>query len=291
MRHRLDRRDATDFIGEDVAVTIDRPLGSKHPRGDLIYPVNYGFIPGTLAGDGEPIDAYVLGVATPRQQFDGTCIAVLVRAEEDDPKLVAVPRGVQVSDAAILAATHFQEQFFETTVVRQPRAQGTPLRHESAAVAAEIQHVMHAAYSIEAELLGVDDFPPLRRSAAEIAVSESRFIGVHVAVGAARRLVAVAEVEQSCDEPSVTNLAALVVLPEYFRQGFATQLIHRVVRDAASDVTVSTGVANQPALRLYAKLAFHEEQRWATECGISMVTLRRGANRGGDHGRVQHGSS
>lgn len=49
-----------DYIGKIIGVKIDRELGSKHPKHGFIYPVNYGFIPNTISGDGEEIDCYVL---------------------------------------------------------------------------------------------------------------------------------------------------------------------------------------------------------------------------------------
>ena len=40
--------------GGTVTVVVDRPLGSAHPvYPELIYPVNYGYVPGVPAGDGE----------------------------------------------------------------------------------------------------------------------------------------------------------------------------------------------------------------------------------------------
>ena len=43
----------TDYIGKIIGVKIDRELGSKHPKHGFIYPVNYGFVPNTISGDGE----------------------------------------------------------------------------------------------------------------------------------------------------------------------------------------------------------------------------------------------
>ena len=40
------------YLGKEVKVIIDRPLGSCHPKFDMIYPINYGYIPNTVAGDG-----------------------------------------------------------------------------------------------------------------------------------------------------------------------------------------------------------------------------------------------
>ena len=51
-----------EYLGKEVLVKIDRQMGSAHPKHGFIYPVNYGFIPNTVSGDGEELDAYVLGV-------------------------------------------------------------------------------------------------------------------------------------------------------------------------------------------------------------------------------------
>lgn len=48
-----------EYLGKEVDVIIDRPLGSKHPEYDYYYSVNYGFLPNTVNGDNEEIDAYV----------------------------------------------------------------------------------------------------------------------------------------------------------------------------------------------------------------------------------------
>ena len=51
------------MIGKTVTVTVDRPLGSRHPKHpDILYTVNYGYIEGIMAPDGEEQDAYILGI-------------------------------------------------------------------------------------------------------------------------------------------------------------------------------------------------------------------------------------
>lgn len=107
-----------DFLGKLVHVEIDRPLGSRHPTYDYVYPLNYGFLPGTQSGDGEDLDAYILGIAEPIQTFEGRCIAVIHRLNDNDDKLVIVPDGADFSDDQIREATLFQEQFFESIVIR-----------------------------------------------------------------------------------------------------------------------------------------------------------------------------
>ena len=64
------------MIGATVTVTVDRPLGSYHPEHkDMYYPVNYGYIKGITAPDGEEQDAYILGVDKPVSEFTGQVIA------------------------------------------------------------------------------------------------------------------------------------------------------------------------------------------------------------------------
>lgn len=110
-----------DFIGKLIRVEIDRQLGSRHPEFGYTYPINYGFLPGIQSGDGEELDAYVMGVTHPLQSFEGRCIAVIHRLNDRDDKLVIVPDGVGFSDEQIREATYFQERFFEIDITRDDR--------------------------------------------------------------------------------------------------------------------------------------------------------------------------
>lgn len=110
---------ATVFLGKIVKIKIDRPLGSKHPKHNLIYKVNYGFVPGTKAPDGEEIDAYLLGVDKPVDKFIGKCVAVIHRLNNDDDKLVIVPENYkEVTNKEILRMVNFQEKWFDSSVIR-----------------------------------------------------------------------------------------------------------------------------------------------------------------------------
>ena len=112
-----DFTDARTFIGIMVNITIDRPLGSRHPEAGFIYPVNYGFIPKVPSPDREDIDAYILGVFKSIEACTGRCIVVIQRSDDDD-KLVVIPAGRNYSEEQILALTEFQELFFESSVTR-----------------------------------------------------------------------------------------------------------------------------------------------------------------------------
>ena len=106
------------YIGQMVTIHIDRPLGSRHPQWDFYYPVNYGYVPGTIAPDGEALDAYLLGVFEPQQEYTGICVAVIQRVDDADDKLVIVPQGKGYSDSQIRALTEFQERFFTSQILR-----------------------------------------------------------------------------------------------------------------------------------------------------------------------------
>ncbi|MBI4152226.1 inorganic diphosphatase [Candidatus Woesearchaeota archaeon] len=107
------------YLGQEITVKIDRPMGSKHPKWNFIYPVNYGFIPNTKAPDGEELDAYVLGVFEPKEEFIGICIAIIHRINDNDDKLIVVQKEKQYSDEQIRALTEFQESFFKSEIIRQ----------------------------------------------------------------------------------------------------------------------------------------------------------------------------
>lgn len=110
--------DSKQYIGKMVEVKMDRPMGSKHPKHGFIYPVNYGYIPNTVSGDGEELDCYILGVFEPVENFKGKCIAVIHRTNDNDDKLVVVPEEKEYSDDAIRALVEFQERFFENIILR-----------------------------------------------------------------------------------------------------------------------------------------------------------------------------
>lgn len=110
--------DSKEYIGKIVNVKMDRPFGSKHPKHGFIYPVNYGFVPNTVSGDGEELDCYLLGVFEPVEEYQGRCIAIIHRTNDNDDKLIVVPDGKSYSDDAIEALVEFQEQYFEHEIIR-----------------------------------------------------------------------------------------------------------------------------------------------------------------------------
>lgn len=109
--------DSQQYLGRIVKVKVDRPLGTAHPKYNFIYPVNYGYIPDTVSCDGEELDAYILGINYPVLEFEGKCIAVIHRLNDDDDKLIVVPQQMFVPDIEIEQQTKFQEQWFQHILI------------------------------------------------------------------------------------------------------------------------------------------------------------------------------
>lgn len=107
-------RNTRKLLGKVVTVQVDRPVGYLH--GDILYPINYGFVPGLIGGDGEEQDAYILGVDTPLSEFTGRVIAVIRRHNDCEDKLVVAPEGLSFHQGQIAEAVHFQEQYFISTI-------------------------------------------------------------------------------------------------------------------------------------------------------------------------------
>ena len=107
-----------DFLDKTLEVTIDRPLGSKHPKHGFTYPVNYGYVPNTISGDGEELDCYILGIYEPIEAFKGKCIAIIHRLNDNDDKLIIVPENKSFSNNEIQVLTEFQEQYFQSEIIR-----------------------------------------------------------------------------------------------------------------------------------------------------------------------------
>ena len=107
------------FLGNQVTVIIDRPVNSLHPENGMKYELNYGYIPDTSGGDGEEVDAYVIGHEGLIAEFHGVVKAVIVRYDDEENKLVVVPSEYHLSPEEVKVKTHFQEQYFATEIIMQ----------------------------------------------------------------------------------------------------------------------------------------------------------------------------
>lgn len=105
------------YLGKRVKLIIDRPLGSKHPKYNFIYPLNYGYIPNTISGDNEEIDAYVIGEFNHLEKYEGYVLAIIKRKNDIEDKLVVCKDLNKYNKDQIKALVEFQERFFESTIL------------------------------------------------------------------------------------------------------------------------------------------------------------------------------
>lgn len=109
------KRMIQQLLGKIVHVIVDRPVGYRH--GNILYPINYGFLPGVMGGDGEEQDAYILGVKEPLSSFDGRVVGAIMRKNDCEDKLVVAPEGMVFHQGQIAEAVHFQEQYFDSYII------------------------------------------------------------------------------------------------------------------------------------------------------------------------------
>ena len=105
-------------IGKIVKVIVDRPLGSYHPKNkEMYYPINYGFVKGVIAPDGEEQDAYILGIDIPVKEFVGKIIAIIHRDDDVEEKWVVAPDNTTFTIDEIMEQVNFQEQYFKSKII------------------------------------------------------------------------------------------------------------------------------------------------------------------------------
>lgn len=103
------------YLNKTVTVQIDRPAGSAHPvYKDMIYPIPYGYVQDVTGGDGQPQDAYVLGMQDHASSFTGVVTAIIYRSDDVEDKWVVAPETAVFHQAQIAQAVAFTERYFQT---------------------------------------------------------------------------------------------------------------------------------------------------------------------------------
>lgn len=106
------------YLGKVLKVKIDRPLWTRHPEYGFIYPINYWYIPNTISWDWQEIDAYILGIYNPVNEFEWKCIAIIKRLNDNEDKLIIAPENFSFTNQQIISLTEFQEKFFDIKLIR-----------------------------------------------------------------------------------------------------------------------------------------------------------------------------
>ena len=109
-----------EYIGKIVDIEIDRPLGSRHPKyKDFIYPINYGFVPNTVSGDGKELDCYIIDLDKKVQKVSGKCIGIIQRINDEDDKLIVVDinNNKKYTEDDIIKIVNFAEKYFSSMII------------------------------------------------------------------------------------------------------------------------------------------------------------------------------
>ena len=106
------------YLGKTVTIEIDRPIGYVHHKGEktLVYPINYGYIPDVLGGDGEELDVYLIGVEQAVSSYTGQIVGIVYRSDDVEDKLVMADAGKSYTAEEIARAVYFQEKYYHTTI-------------------------------------------------------------------------------------------------------------------------------------------------------------------------------
>ena len=147
----------------------------------------------------------------------------------------------------------------------------TKLEHSNEVVAEQIHTVFQNSYKVEAELIGVLDFPPLLRNISDIVNAKTAFYGFSFIDSDKHCLAAVIEIQ--IDEKHLA-IDSLTVEPNFFRKSIADKLINYALKSFDIDVAiVETAVVNKPAIKLYEKHGFMEFKRWTPSHGIEKLAM------------------
>lgn len=79
---------------KSYTAVIDRPIGYQDGYGNN-YPINYGYIPNLIGGDGEWQDVYIISekVSAPLEVFEGELVAIIHRADDVETKWILTTAG------------------------------------------------------------------------------------------------------------------------------------------------------------------------------------------------------
>ena len=145
----------------------------------------------------------------------------------------------------------------------------TKINNKENNLAEEIRAIFQASYAVEAKMLKAVDFPPLKRTVSQFLNSNSEFYAYYLI----KNIAGVIEIENHED---LTHIQSLVVYPRYFRRGIGNKLVQFIFETCKSKTfTVETGVDNQPAIKLYHRCGFQEQEQWDTDHGIRKVRFKK----------------
>lgn len=96
-----------------VKAVIDRPIGYID-KFNNVYPINYGYVPNVIGGDGEEQDVYILDEDKPLETFTGKLIAIIHRKDDIETKWVLSNK--RYTKEKIWNKVKFMEKYFDSFI-------------------------------------------------------------------------------------------------------------------------------------------------------------------------------
>lgn len=118
--------------------------------------------------------------------------------------------------------------------------------------AEQVVKLQRASYLVEAKLIGFMQIPPLLEQSEDILSSEEIYYGYFVEQD-------LAGIISYTIDKGVLDICKVAIHPDFFKRGIATKLIRFVEQtEGIKSIIVSTGLKNDPAVKLYTSLGFVE---------------------------------
>ncbi|MCM2678000.1 GNAT family N-acetyltransferase [Alkalicoccobacillus plakortidis] len=139
-----------------------------------------------------------------------------------------------------------------------------------AEMATKVWELQMLSYQVEADIIGVQDFPPLRERAQDIQQSEEIFYGYYQN----KDLAGVISIDWN---ERIIHITRLMIHPDYFRKGIATQLLTFVssLNQQTRMIKVSTALNNEQAVRAYLKQGFKQKTKTYMPEGLWIVSFEK----------------
>ncbi|WP_350279190.1 GNAT family N-acetyltransferase [Kribbella sp. HUAS MG21] len=146
----------------------------------------------------------------------------------------------------------------------------TPLDVTDRALAERLLAIQHAAYAVEAELIGFDGIPPLQEDLAGLMSSTELWLGRY------DRTELVGALAYELPDDRTVEISRLIVDPAHARRGHGRALLDHLDQAEPRPVSiVSTGTANTPAVNLYKSRGYTETGRVEVAPGIFLTQFSR----------------
>jgi ribosomal protein S18 acetylase RimI-like enzyme len=143
------------------------------------------------------------------------------------------------------------------------------LDNKNIEIAEQIIKLQKASYIVEAELIDFMQIPPLLEQSEDILNSKETYYGYFVGQDLGGIISYVIEKD-------VLDICKVAVHPDFFKRGIATQLIRFVEQtEGINRFIVSTGLKNDPAVKLYTALGFVETHVLEVQQGVHIINFEK----------------